>query len=177
MTNIALSDEDIRRLIPAEIIMSTDLKHYETLPRGLLDGSGCVVILYETAPNFGHWVLLHRPAPAHGVGNLEFFDSYGMKPDDELKHIPAQYRADSRQTKKEVVRLLLATPADIPISYNEHTFQLPIDGVNTCGRWVIIRYLCGLTPWGGSLEGFKRFIEIASKRNNVSPDVLTVMLT
>lgn len=184
MTNIALSDMTLRRVmvspqrLPPDIIMSTDLKHYDTLPRGLLDGSRCVVILYETAPNFGHWVLLHTlRSPQSGKQTLEFFDSYGMKPDDELNHIPSQYRHDSKQTKKEVVRLLLASPEDIPISYNEHTFQVPYPGINTCGRWVILRYLCGLSPWGASLEGFKQFIDVVSKRNNVSPDVLAVMLT
>lgn len=149
----AFSDAEILRVIPeATIILSPELKKLRRLP------SLPLVILYTTAPNYGHWTLLHRP----GRPTIEFFDSYGMKPDDQLAYISPAYRRESDQTKKELVRLLLGSldenEAGLGMSYNEHEFQAPRrpDGrpVNTCGRWIILRYLSGVG--GLSLEEFRR---------------------
>jgi hypothetical protein len=159
----ALSDAEILNIMPeATLIMSPELKNLRRLPPLPL------VILYTTAPNFGHWTLLHEVSGSpmrgaeRGRPTVEFFDSYGMKPDDQLAFISPEYRRESDQTKKELVRLLLGAGLgkDGSLSYNEYTFQAPThpDGtpVNTCGRWIILRYLAGAGGGSPSLEDFRR---------------------
>jgi hypothetical protein len=174
----ALSDVEIMSLIPeATIIMSPDLRKLDKLPRLPL------VILYETAPNFGHWTLLHdvpRTTNKKDGYVIEFFDSYGMKPDDELAFISPEYRRETAQSKKEIVRLLAGLPARVPISYNEYQFQAPLgaDGqpVNTCGRWIVLRYLSGLpTSIGGSRMSLDEFRRIAFRWRD--PDEWAVAMT
>ena len=155
----ALSDSEILNIMPeATIILSPELKKLRRLPPLPL------VILYTTAPNFGHWTLLHEVPDKRGRPTVEFFDSYGMKPDDQLAFISPAYRRESDQTKKELVRLLLGAgvgqDGEPSLSYNEYKFQAPThpDGtpVNTCGRWIILRYLAGAGGGSPSLEDFRR---------------------
>jgi hypothetical protein len=154
----ALSDSEILDIMPeATLILSPQLKRLKRLPRLPL------VILYTTAPNFGHWTLLHEVLDEKGRPTVEFFDSYGMKPDDELAFISPEYRQETAQTKKELLRLLfgagLGNGKQPNLSYNEYSFQAPThpDGtpVNTCGRWVILRYLAGVDS-APTLEEFRR---------------------
>ena len=165
----ALSDSDILDIMPeATIILSPKLKQLKQLPRLPL------VILYTTAPNFGHWTLLHNVLDERGRPTIEFFDSYGMKPDDELRFISPEYRQETAQTKKELVRLLFGTGLS-NISYNEYSFQAPThpDGtpVNTCGRWIILRYLAGV----GAAPSLDEFRRIAYRWRD--PDEWAVVMT
>ena len=77
----ALSDSDIR------IILGTDtkiLKYSELAGVGSLDELlprlvDYCVLLYEDSPNRGHWVALLKYNDI-----FEHFDTYGIKPDNEL---------------------------------------------------------------------------------------------
>ena len=75
---IPLSDDDIKKFIP-NVIVYSELKDFS--PKTLFS-SLPIIILYETSPNNGHWTLLHET-----VEGIEFFDSYGGLPDEELKFI------------------------------------------------------------------------------------------
>lgn len=96
---------------------------------------GSCVILYETADNWGHWILLIRR------GNVvELFDPYGYKPDEQRKFIPRTY-LKKNYPHKHLVKLLL--DSRYTIHYNNFELQDRNNkNVATCGRHVVMRALC-----------------------------------
>ncbi len=96
-----------------------------------------IAVLYETMPGFGHWVGLLPTAD----GSVEHFDSYGLRPDAELKWVPKKYREAFRADAPHMVRLLarLQDEHDVPVSYSEFRLQGRKPWIATCGRWVVWR--------------------------------------
>jgi hypothetical protein len=154
-----LSDSDISRFIP-NIVKYSELKDIN--PRKLLNELP-VVILYETGPNYGHWTLLHRLKN----GNVEFFDSYGFKPDEEFYFIDKGYQYPHYLWKLLVdIKKLLGRNG---IHYNEYHLQSSSDRrVATCGRWVILRHLFNDVD----IDAFNRGVIGLSGRLGISPDEL-----
>lgn len=139
---VSLSDDDIRRLTrsagqPTRVVQYPELAHCRHIDDLLSCGS--VVILLITSqpgqPTYGHWVLLFRTNPANRAtdGDIEFFNSYGMMPDEDLyKNTPL------------LTRLLYNSGRNI--SYNQYPFQRREEDINTCGRHVITRLLFRQMP-------------------------------
>jgi hypothetical protein len=155
----ALSDEDISKFI-SNIVKYDELKEINA---SKLLANLPVVILYETGPNFGHWTLLHRL----DNGNVEFFDSYGFKPDDEFYVIEKKYQYPHYLWKLLVDISKLILPDRI--HYNEYHLQNSSDSrVATCGRWVILRHALK----DMDIDKFNNAINLVSKREGITPDEL-----
>ena len=72
LVNKALSDEDIQRILGGVKFMKySKLGHLYDIDQLLTQDKGYCIILYEDAPNKGHWTALLK----HG-GLYEHFDSY-----------------------------------------------------------------------------------------------------
>ena len=105
-----------------------------------------LILLYET-PNpyedldslnqgrFGHWACLFL----NQRDELEFFNSYGVYPDEELLKIPENFRKESNQDKPHLSCLLQKSGKKLV--YNDFRFQKKEPNVNTCGRWCVLRLL------------------------------------
>ena len=89
-------------------------------------------LLYEYEPGYGHWTSVIK----QGAG-LEFFDSYGTQPDEMLKDLPRKVRSNYGMEYPALADLLHKSKKKI--MYNNHQFQMPVKGVNTCGKWCAIR--------------------------------------
>lgn len=126
LINKPLSSDQIANAIPGVTVLKySELCHFDSLPLPM-------VILYETEPNYGHWVaVLETPE------GIEHFDSYGIIPDNELKWIHPKFRVSSGQDMKCLLRMLYNSGEDI--NYNAHRFQG--HDSSTCGRWAILRIL------------------------------------
>lgn len=150
-----LSGIDMKRLIPdANVMTYRQLKKYRALPKLPL------VILYETKPRIGHWVVvLNTPE------GIEHFDSYGLKPDGEISFVPIQNRAALGVDQPHLVKLLLDTM--VPINFSD--WQLQAHGrIATCGRWCVLRAKYrDLTS-----EDFGNLIKKATKKIGLCPDLL-----
>lgn len=108
----------------SNIIVYHNLSQYHNF-KSMFGNKECVILLYETKQNFGHWVcILEFPS------YYEFFDSYGFQPDEELNY--ARYDNVAYLTE-------LMKTADKPIRTNKKRLQTFADEVNTCGRWVATR--------------------------------------
>jgi hypothetical protein len=70
---------------------------------------------------------------------IEFFDSYGGKPDSQLKWVNQSRRHQLGITDKYLSRLLDNT--DLPVIYNKVKYQDGDPDVTTCGRHVVWRIL------------------------------------
>ena len=128
----ALSDSDIRTILGAHtnILKYCELASVnrldELLPR-LVD---YCIILYEDSPNRGHWVALLKYNDM-----FEHFDSYGIKPDNELQWIHMKKRRMLKQATPYLSHLL----EDQRHIYNRVRYQELDSDVNSCGSNIVNR--------------------------------------
>lgn len=160
----ALSDMDIKRIAPnCKVIKYDDLYSYRSID-DLLRNTNAVALLYRQASNFGHWCCITRDR----YGNVSFFDSYGLMPDDELRwtfDVNDELGQDVNILSKLLYQHSLNGGS---VEYNEYQFQKDKDGVNSCGRWTA--YRCRLHKF--TLPEFQRmFIKYKN------PDAEIVKLT
>jgi hypothetical protein len=113
-----MSDSDIAPYLPAMLLREFTGK----LP---------AIILYEFEPYSGHWSLLFNTIDEQGQKTCEFFDSYGLMPDQVLKVVHKEYNP-------HVVKWLLKNAKNI--AYNDHKYQASGGDVQTCGRHCVNRY-------------------------------------
>lgn len=149
-----ISDIEMRKYIP-NVVTYDQLEHLTQLPLPL-------VILYITAfspPNKkGHWVLLHRTPEG-----IEFFDSYGYKPDREFNDISPKLHYPHYLDH-------LLHRIKSPVHYNDYSFQSPIS--NTCGRWVILRNYFSRYK----IDNFISAILEVSAAHSLTPDQLILKI-
>lgn len=159
----ALSESDILDIIDgkARVMTYQELQKYNDLNKAL-GKHGAIVLLYTTSKNYGHWVALFKV----NDNLVEFFDSYGYPPDDELKFVPEYFRKNNYGDYPHLTSLLYDSGYNI--IYNEYQLQKEKKGINTCGRWVALRLLFRNIPQ----QIFSKYFY--SKKN---PDKLAVELT
>jgi hypothetical protein len=126
-----LSAEDILKLARGEanMIKYNALENVQHIEQ-ILQPYGACIILYEVAPNMGHWTTVFKDKK----GTLEFFDPYGLQIDEQLSHLPAPYC----HSAPHLTRLLVdAVSRGYKVTYNPWHFQTRnAPDVSTCGRWV-----------------------------------------
>jgi hypothetical protein len=147
----ALSDADLSRICEGKvnIIKYERLKDMRSINEALGVHGSCI-ILYESELNFGHWVSLF--VSKEQPNTLEFFDSYGLKPDSELKLIPDYFRERSGQSKPHLTYLIEQSSDWKTLLYNELDLQSMRKDTNTCGRWAALRIMTRDIP----LDKFQR---------------------
>lgn len=136
---------------PLKFIRYNELKNYRNLEQ-VLGPNGYVMILYEFKPNFGHWVCLITIRP----GFIEFFDPYGLKPDDERDWI----EKTGYWERGYLSKILADASSRFTISYNEHDLQGIDTKYATCGKWCLLRIYYRNIP----LEQFYRIFEKFDER-------------
>lgn len=131
-----VSSADLKNMLgdDLKIIRFGDLKNYNNIYELLPKKKDYCVIFYtddiKNGVNIGHWTCLLRYK-----NYFEFFDSYGLKVDDELKFISPVKKKQFGEEEDYLMKLLKPVRHD----YNHHDFQAWDDNVTTCGRWVITR--------------------------------------
>jgi hypothetical protein len=138
--DIPLSNRQISEFLNNDvtIIIYRNLKNYKNINQ-LFSKSNNVVLLYETSPNVGHWITI-----INHDDHVEFFDSYGFKPDLEKKMINTKYLQNSGQINNYVIKLLQDTHKKV--IYNEKPLQQRKDNISTCGRHCITRIILKNIP-------------------------------
>ena len=114
-----MSDSDIAPYLPAMLLREFDGK----LP---------AIILYEFEPYSGHWSLLFNTTDENGHPTVEFFDSYGLLPDQVMKIVKKTHNP-------QVVSWLLKNAKNV--AYNNHKYQADGGAIQTCGRHCVNRYI------------------------------------
>lgn len=160
----SLSGQDIINGLNGNVKVITyqDIRNYDNLD-DLLHPYNQVVILYETSEGYGHWVCLYSEN-----GKITFFDSYGLKPDEELKFIPKYFRKENDTDYPLLTYLLYQS--GYKVEYNQHRLQKSLRDVNTCGRHCIVRLKYKEIPidtYAKILRSFKPY----------NPDNIVTMLT
>jgi len=168
-TNI--SDSDIHRYFPdahQNIISYGDIAKYSDINQLLPHDKSYKIILIEDSKNHGHWCCICRYGDT-----IESFDSYGSgKLEYEFKFIPKFIRKQLGETKPYLENLLKkAKKGGAKIVYNHDRLQADGDGVNTCGRWVILRLLM-MKEMNYDLDEFCRFMDKTSAETGKPADIL-----
>jgi hypothetical protein len=132
----SLSSKDIKDFLDNKIrvIVYRELSKFQNIDQLLDPYDGCV-ILYETEHGYGHWTLLMRTR-----WGIEFFDSYGVRIDDQISAIRENYRDIKGQLVPHLTMMILNSGYDHIIS-NKHPLQKKSMNIQTCGRWCIFRYI------------------------------------
>ena len=156
-----LTDGDLERFTgvkPADIIKYSDLKNFPKITDLLPEIKDFKIILIEDKYNSGHWVCVMRDG-----NNIEYFNSYGAKPDYEWKFINRMIRTCLGEDTNEMTRLMEQAEADgMKTSYNKYRFQKLANSVQTCGRWVIFRI--ETFKMGFNNEQFKELVDKLKKK-------------
>lgn len=153
----------------ANIITYKELYKYKNINEAL-GKYNALIILYEAKPNIGHWVVLWK-TPHNKT--IEFFDPYGMIPDEELKWIPLTFRQQSQQLQKKIVEMLYDSSSEYIIEYNNYRFQNIKDlNIATCGRHCVLRLYFRNLP----IDSYYKMIFKACKYYGCNPDELVSAL-
>jgi len=157
-----MNDTNIRTYFPeAKIITYNDLNDLEHIDDLLPDNKSYAFMLIEQKPKSGHWVSLDR------LGNtINFFDSYGGKPDDQLKYTPEKNKALLGEANKRLTTLL--KDSGYTVKYNPHRYQELAADIKTCGRHVCNRVKS--VKEGKSLQQYKDFMDDIKKAKNMNYD-------
>jgi len=142
--NKSLSTDDIRKITGENnpILTYSQLQDYDSISDIFNKlNSDNFILLYETSLNFGHWCCCFKLPN----GDIEFYDPYGGKPDDRLKHMKDYYtqvlRGQGRYYYPHLSKLLLNAPENVKIHFSPYRHQKFEVGINTCGRHVGNRLL------------------------------------
>lgn len=163
---ISYSEEDMRRLCEGKVrVIPYSQAQQAANIEDLLGPHGAAIILYETEPNYGHWVAVFEAGPRM----LEFFDSYGNPPDTQLKLVPAAFRPQSGQTAPFLSQLIKQSGRYSHVIWNNARLQKTGPGTSTCGRWCALRVCCRNIP----LKTFQRWFT----GQRLSPDMYVTALT
>ena len=138
--NVSLDEDDLRHLLGSKtrIIAYPTLARYRRI-EDALDANGRVMILFlTTSKTDGHWICIHvSPVQPH---TLEFFDSYGLKPDGPRKWLSADELFQLKETRPLLTNLLKdAQERGWNLEYNDHKLQGAGHNVDTCGRHCAVR--------------------------------------
>ena len=114
----ALSNDEIYKILnnKVKILTYPELSKFKNIDQ-LLSPYGCAIILYQTKKNFGHWVAIIK----QGKNIIEHFDSYGIRPDNELKFTKANLRRELGQDYPHLTYLLYHSPYQL--SFNQYRLQ------------------------------------------------------
>jgi hypothetical protein len=157
------SGEDILNITDnqTKIITYPELYNFKTID-DVFKPYDSVVILYETKPNYGHWVCLLK----HG-NKIEFFDPYGFFIDDQLEFINKKFRKQNNEDFPILSKMLL--DSKYKIVYSKAKLQKYSGDISSCGRHVTFRIVMRDLP-------LNEYVKLL-KHNKYDPDMIVTYLT
>ena len=164
--NKPLSDTDIQKILGSDtkIIKYSELGHLYDIDQLLPNEKDYCIILYEDRPDRGHWTALLK---YNGV--YEHFDSYGVKPDSELKWVSPKMREKLGESEPYLTKLV--RKEEERFIHNDVQYQSKDSKINTCGSHVANR-LYRFKNDDFSLSDYHRYMTWVKERTNNSYDVI-----
>lgn len=183
--NKSLTGEEMKKMIPWEInmIIYPQLDDFQNID-DILGPTGCCVLLFENNRSYdtggetthsGHWTCLVRSQDDENNSSINFYDSYGFKPDDQKKKIDKDFMnmIDMRDNVLSELLYKACNELDEVIEYNEKRHQVMKKGINTCGRWVCLRILMKDI----SMNDFQKFVNYLKYKYNRNLDKMISNMT
>jgi hypothetical protein len=168
---VSLSSKDLKALLDGRvrIYRYAQLRHFSHINQ-VLSPYGCAIVLYQSKPNYGHWVALSCVACPNGKRVLEHFDPLGFEIDGELKNLPPEavpVHLD-RDGVPLLTALVLRSGYDAVV-FNKTALQSPDEGINTCGRHCAVRLMYKDLSLPDYIAMFRRM--------RINPDFFVTALT
>lgn len=175
-----ISDDEIERYLGKEgykkIIKYNQLKNYKSIDHLLPKINDYKIILIESQENSGHWILILKYKNKEKKTIIEYYNSYGMKPEADLNYIGNTMNKLLGNNKDDLNNLLdNAISKGYEVIYNKKRFQSSNKKVNTCGRHVINRIIMN-KKFKMDLYEYIDFIEELKKRYDTEADVVIALL-
>jgi len=157
LKDYALSDGDIEELLGEDIFICVypylnEVEHIDQI----FDSKGRCMLLFNTVDDStGHWVCLIKKG-----NRIDFFDPYGLKPDEHMKWLTEAKRDDLDMETKRLTQLLKSS--GYQVYYNNFEFQSDKNS-NTCGR----HCCCRLLNLNLNLDQYYKFINDYKNKHNL----------
>ena len=127
----SMDDDDIRYYLPkARLMLYNELKN-KTIEKLLPKHKSYIIVLYPViSERNGHWVCLTR-----FNSTIEYFDSYGAKPDVPFTWHTSNFKDNPRYLTE------MLSKTKLRVVYNDISFQNKKEGISTCGAYSVFRIL------------------------------------
>lgn len=170
-----ITDTDIRHYLDDEsdkdVIKYSEIGNYKTLRDILPSNNSYKIILVESSYNNGHWISLYRKNKT-----ITIFNSYGGFPSSELNFVSNKNNKLLGQNIKHLNILLEnGLKNGFKIVYNKRKLQELKNGVNTCGKWVLL-FIMLMENYDIDLKGFLQMIDKLVYKFKLTPDELVSLI-
>jgi len=167
-----ITNFDLESKFPhCKIVKYADLDQYESIYELLPNQMDFCFILTEAKHNEGHWTVLIRNG-----SYFEYLDSYGDSPKSILDFIPKYMNSRlGNSWSQDLGKIIKSIKKTDKFLYNKFPLQQEMEGINTCGRWVILRVATFLKE---SLDNkaFVSYIKAQQRKVNKPFDEVICML-
>lgn len=154
----------------SEIMMYKDLANFNNVDELLPKDLDYRIILIETSPNVGHWVLILKYKDT-----IEYFNSYGVNGDTQKNSlIPKKMNIFLGQNKNYLSDLMKKSDSKYKLIHNKTKFQINSPKVATCGRHIALRIIC-CEKMFMNLKEYTKFVKDSCRMYKCNPDVLVCM--
>ncbi len=165
----SMNDLDIRHYLgkKARILTYNELSKYKTIEKLLPQHGSYFILLYPVGSEMnGHWVCLTRYDKT-----IEYFDSYGGKPDTPFNWPTTNFKDNPRYLTE------LLNKTKLHIVYNTIDFQSKRQAISTCGAFCCFRILL-LIEMNCNLEKSNLMLETLKQSNPEMSydDIVTVYI-
>jgi hypothetical protein len=161
----SLTDDDFGKAIDTNIFTYPYLENVRDIDE-VFDEEGRALMLYLTeSETSGHWIALLKKGKT-----IEFFDPYGIGPDQQSKWMSKDKLEELGQDTPLLSNLLKKAKADgYKIIVNHYKLQKDKDDINTCGRHALTRLIFKKL----TLPQYKAMID----KSKLSPDEFVSLYT
>lgn len=134
----AISDADINKVLQPDTKIFTYPKFgdMETIEEAFDPLGRCVFLFLTKSETSGHWLAMFK----RDAKTIEYFDSYGEKPEAQRKWLPEEIMEQLGQNEPLLMNLL--RQSKYRVYYNTYPYQTDRDDINTCGKWCLARLIC-----------------------------------
>jgi hypothetical protein len=169
-TNI--TDGDIRRYfgdgVEGQILKYSDLANYNTIDELLPKPRDFRIILIEDSVNKGHWCCILKYD-----NTIEWFNPYGIRPDAQ-KNLLGKVRNIMLGQERDYMTELMEKSKGYKLIYNKKKLQKLKEGINTCGRWIILRVIC-MKDMLMDLKDFIKMVSDTKKKSGLPNDAMVAI--
>jgi len=168
----SLTDGDIARYFgegaEGKILKYSELANYKHIDELLPKERDFRVILVEHQNNQGHWCCIMKYNKT-----IEWFNPYGVRPDGQ-KNMLGKLRNQLLGQAEDYMTHLMKSSKGYKLVYNKARLQKLKQGINTCGRWIILRIIC-MKDMMMDLKMFIKMVKDTQEATGLPKDALVAI--